>query len=74
MEIIVQDAIVNHMKVNNLFRSSLDSGEKINNIAVINGSWGLKINLRSGMCVAVIYMYFIKAFEKVPRKRLIRIT
>ena len=73
MESIVSDAIMNHMKINNLFsnkRFGFRSGRSTT-LQLLNVLDDWTEALDNGHIIDIIYTDFHKAFDSVPHKRLL---
>ena len=74
MESIIRDMIINHMKSNKLHSARqyefISGRSTVLQLLTVMDKW-YKI-LDEGGCIDVIYCDFIKAFDKVPHRRLLK--
>lgn len=73
MESIIKDFILEHLNVNNLIKPSQHGFTKNKNCTtnLLEFLQAVESNIDGGYSVDVIYLDFAKAFDKVPKKRLI---
>ena len=74
MERIIRDEIVQHMTTNNLFTECQHGfiAGKSCTTQLLEYIEDITQALDTGMGVNVIYLYFQKAFDKVPHQRLLK--